>query len=181
MKRRSVPQICEPEHTSTAIEKEAAEKSGLAQRLADASRSLHALSAEIGALGALPSADLLPEKPPKSSRIISTLELAARAQRVYQSRRKRAQIFDDEKLFGEPAWDILLDLFIAACHEKRVAVTSACIGAYVPNTTALRWLNVLELKGLIFRESDEQDGRRTYVALSELGFKRMSEYFSQPN
>ena len=36
------------------------------------------------------------------------------ARQTYEDRRRRSKIFLADALFGEPAWDILLDLFIAA-------------------------------------------------------------------
>lgn len=100
------------------------------------------------------------------------------ARTTYRDRRKRSDIFNDPALFGEPAWDILLDLFIAAKERKRLPVTSACIGAAVPATTALRWLTVLEDKGLIVRENDIADARRVFVRLSSDGYEKMVAYFS---
>ena len=108
-------------------------------------------------------------------------DLGETARRIYQARRRRGRVFGDETLFGEPAWDILLDLFSAAIHNKRVAVTSACIGAAVPSTTALRWIKVLEDKGLIVREDDTADARRTFVRLSPEGYSLMLRYFAEMN
>ncbi|WP_144039825.1 winged helix DNA-binding protein [Novosphingobium sp. TH158] len=106
------------------------------------------------------------------------LESVARAQ--YRVRRLRGQFFeDDAALFGEPAWDLLLDLFIADCEGKSVPVTSACIGACVPTTTALRWLAVLESKGLLEREADARDARRVFVNLTDFGRTRMREYIAR--
>ena len=100
------------------------------------------------------------------------------ARSAYRERRRRGEIFADPALFGEPAWDMLLDLFIAAKERKRLPVTSACIGAAVPATTALRWLTVLEEKGLIMRENDANDARRVFVRLSTEGYEKMVAYFS---
>lgn len=100
------------------------------------------------------------------------------ARTTYRDRRRRGDIFADPALFGEPAWDILLDLFIAAKDRKRLPVTSACIGAAVPATTALRWLTVLEEKGLIIRENDTNDARRVFVRLSAEGYEKMVAYFA---
>lgn len=100
------------------------------------------------------------------------------ARSAYRERRRRSEIFNDPTLFGEPAWDILLDLFIAAKERKRLPVTSACIGAAVPATTALRWLTVLEDKGLILRENDAADARRVFVRLSSDGYEKMVTYFA---
>jgi DNA-binding MarR family transcriptional regulator len=61
---------------------------------------------------------------------------------------------------------MLLDLFVSEQHGRKVSVTSACIAADVPGTTALRWLDVLESKGLIVRTSAERDERVRYVSLT---------------
>jgi hypothetical protein len=100
------------------------------------------------------------------------------ARQTYDDRRRRTKIFQSEELFGEPAWDILLDLFIAAKERRRVSVTSACIGSAVPSTTALRWISILERQGLLTREADPGDARRVYVHLSPQGYEAMLEYFS---
>ncbi|HWU04181.1 MAG TPA: MarR family winged helix-turn-helix transcriptional regulator [Novosphingobium sp.] len=100
------------------------------------------------------------------------------AMSIYRNRRRRGQIFGDDDLFGEPAWDMLLDLYVAEKNQKRIAVTSACIGAAVPPTTALRWIRILEDKQLILREVDKDDARRTFVRLSPLGCERMEAYFA---
>ena len=101
-----------------------------------------------------------------------------RAKQVYRNRRRREQVFGDASLFGEPAWDIMLDLYVAAAQDKRIAVTSACIGSAVPATTALRWIKILEDRGLIEREVDEVDARRTFVRLSPRGCALMEEYLA---
>lgn len=100
------------------------------------------------------------------------------ARQTYEDRRRRSKIFRSEALFGEPAWDILLDLFIATKERRRVSVTSACIGSAVPSTTALRWIAILEKQGLLVREADPSDARRVYVKLSARGYAAMLEYFS---
>ncbi len=50
------------------------------------------------------------------------------ARESYATRRRRSRIFQNNELFGEPAWDILLDLYIAHVEKKSVSVSSACIG-----------------------------------------------------
>lgn len=101
----------------------------------------------------------------------------ALARKTYAVRRKRSAIFGNADLFGEPAWDIMLDLFIAHGDGKQVSVSSACIGSAAPATTGLRWLAVLADEGLILRESDPQDQRRVLVQLSDAGLAAMSTFF----
>lgn len=100
------------------------------------------------------------------------------ARQTYDDRRRRTKIFKSEDLFGEPAWDIMLDLFIATKERRRVSVTSACIGSAVPSTTALRWISILEKQGFLVREADPGDARRVYVKLSARGYAAMLEYFA---
>lgn len=91
-------------------------------------------------------------------------------------RRNRDQFFDGE-LFADPAWDILLELYAARLGQQRVSVGSLCLGAAVPGTTALRWISMLEGKGLIERRADPMDGRRFYLSLSGTGLDAMAGYF----
>ena len=101
----------------------------------------------------------------------------ALARKAYALRRKRAAIFGNPDLFGEPAWDILLDLFIAQGEGKAVSVSSACIGSAAPATTGLRWLGVLADEGLVVREADPADHRRVIVRLTEAGRAAMERFF----
>ncbi|AWW74686.1 MarR family transcriptional regulator [Erythrobacter sp. KY5] len=100
------------------------------------------------------------------------------AREAYTMRRRRGTIFDNQELFGEPAWDILLDLYIAHVENKTVSVSSACIGSAAPPTTGLRWLGVLTEEGLIVREHDPEDQRRVLVRLTERGLAAMDEHFA---
>lgn len=101
---------------------------------------------------------------------------AGLAREIYAIRRQRASIFGDADLFGEPAWDILLDLYVAFAEDKKVSVSSACIGSASPPTTGLRWLGVLSEKGLIVREHDPADQRRVLVRLSDKGLAAMDAF-----
>jgi len=96
-------------------------------------------------------------------------DVAGLARMIYALRRARNAAFGSEDMFGEPGWDMLLDLFVSEHEGKRLPVTSACIGAAVPTTTGLRWLNILEKQGLVVRENDPHDARRTYIRISPKG------------
>lgn len=69
-------------------------------------------------------------------------------------------------LFGEPAWDILLDLYASEIEGKKVSISSACIASAVPATTALRWLNTLVELELVARSPDGADARRSNLELT---------------
>lgn len=69
-------------------------------------------------------------------------------------------------LFVEPAWDMLLDLFITRSEAKYTSVSALCLASCVPNSTALRWIGTLEKRGLIVRRADQCDKRRFFVHLT---------------
>lgn len=87
-------------------------------------------------------------------------------------RRNRDAIFGSS-LFADPAWDMLLDLYVNYVRNKSVSVTSLCLASEVPTTTALRWITVLEGSGLIRRLADPNDRRRSYILLTETGIEKM--------
>ena len=113
------------------------------------------------------------------SGVSDPIALAARAKRLYQERRLREKFFRNADVFGEPAWDILLDLMIAKCLNKQISVTSACIASSAPLTTALRWIGAMVDGGLIIRASDENDKRRAFVRLTDNGFAMMKDYLEK--
>lgn len=75
--------------------------------------------------------------------------------------------FLDESFFGEPGWDILLDLYLAHLNQTKLTIGSIGIDAKTPQTTVLRWLDRLEKNNQIERMSDPYDKRRTYIVLKE--------------
>ncbi|MGF1550191.1 MAG: winged helix DNA-binding protein [Sphingomonadaceae bacterium] len=100
---------------------------------------------------------------------------ASRIRAMIRARRLREQYFTSG-LFADPAWDMLLDLFAARLEKKRVAVSSLCIAAAVPPTTALRWIKTLTDHGLFRRVADPQDGRRVFIELSDDAAARLERY-----
>jgi len=92
------------------------------------------------------------------------------------ARRMRDDSFPGD-LFGEPAWDCLLDLYLAALEKRRLSVTDVCVAATVPPTTALRWVDILCRRDLAVRGSDALDGGRSIVELTRKGEALMSCYF----
>jgi DNA-binding MarR family transcriptional regulator len=97
---------------------------------------------------------------------------------VIRARRLRSRYFP-EHLFADPAWDMLLDLMQAELAQLRVPVSSLCIAAAVPATTALRWLKSMTEEGIFVRRADPHDGRRVFVELSPQASSAMRRYFAE--
>ncbi len=97
--------------------------------------------------------------------------------RLIRSRRLRERFFEDAR-FGEPAWDIMLDLSLAWFEGKAESVSSACIASGVPTSTAMRWINEMIDAGLIDRWIDPTDGRRNLVQIAPATRQAMLRYLT---
>jgi hypothetical protein len=104
--------------------------------------------------------------------------LARLVQEILRSRRLRERMFGSD-LFGEPAWDILLELFGAQYSKEKMSVSGACYASAVPVTTALRWISKLENDGWVQRAIDPRDGRRHWLHLTEWGNARIRGFLSE--
>lgn len=113
--------------------------------------------------------------PSPSQTFADPIYLGRLAETLIRARRLRDSHFDGD-LFADPAWDILLDLFVQRSAGKRVSVTSACIASSVPPTTALRWIALLEERGLLSRQEDLDDRRRVFLGLTNRGELAIAKY-----
>lgn len=94
---------------------------------------------------------------------------------MIRSRRLRDRFLPAD-LFGEAAWDMLLDLMAARIEGSQVAVSSLCIAAAVPPTTALRAIRGMTERGLFVRIADDHDKRRIFIELSDGTAEAMRSY-----
>ena len=104
--------------------------------------------------------------------------LEMRIRRLQRLRASRDRIFG-KGLFGEPAWDILLDLYAAQLRSRQESVASVCVAAGVPSSTAVRWIKILLNEGLVLRLSDTRDEYRCLLALTPKGVEAMERFCNQ--
>jgi hypothetical protein len=97
---------------------------------------------------------------------------------ILRARRLRGEHFPAD-LFADPAGEILLDLWGARLERKRVTVSSLCVAAAVPPTTALRWIGLLAERGLVVRVADLMDRRRVYIELSNTTAQALGGWLRQ--
>ena len=147
-----------------------------AERLRQLSEEVGRIASTLARLSSGPGA-ASPAVQPSTSGDIP--ELAAGTVRgVIRARRLRARYFSEE-LFADPAWDMMLDLLQAEIAQLRVPVSSLCIAAAVPATTALRWLKTLVAQGVFLRRADPHDGRRVFVELAPDTSNALRRYFGE--
>ena len=164
-------------------------EAGRPARVSDVGRDnavrLRQLSDEMGRIAAtLARLSSSPEEPGSSALRLVTPVVDAPplsvdiVRSVIRARRLRARFFSEE-LFADPAWDMLLDLLQAELAQHRVPVSSLCIAAAVPATTALRWIKSMTDSGLFLRRADPHDGRRVFVELSPGASSALRGYFGE--
>lgn len=143
-----------------------AEQNDDARKLAQALEKLkgRASPSQMQAPAALPI-----DRPPLSASTIRSMIIARRA-------RDRHLPGD---LFADPAWDMLLELLEAELVHRRVSISDLCSAAAVPASTALRWINRLEERGLVLRHSDPHDLRRVFIELAPETSRALYLYFAE--
>ena len=73
---------------------------------------------------------------------------------------------------------MLLDLMAARLERRQVAVSSLCIAAAVPPTTALRWIKLLTDQGILSASPIPTDGRRVFIELADPAAEGMMNYLA---
>lgn len=99
------------------------------------------------------------------------------AQRLMGERRLRRR-FLSEDLFHEPAWDMLLALYVAHREARVMNVKTLVAAAGAPVTTSQRWIDHLGKLGLVTRVVDPVDRRRLEVSLSDEGLQAVEGYLA---
>jgi DNA-binding MarR family transcriptional regulator len=144
-------------------------------RLRQLSDEVSRIAATLARLSVGPDAPVERTQPPRGEAPTVSPDIV---RQVIRARRLRARYFDEE-LFADPAWDMLLDLLQAEIAQHRVPVSSLCIAAAVPATTALRWIKTMTDSGLFNRRADPHDGRRIFVELSHDASQALRRYFAE--
>lgn len=87
--------------------------------------------------------------------------------------------FFDCSMFGDPAWDMLITLFVASSERRELSVTSLIFSVATAQTTGLRWIQVLERARLVARRHCPTDGRRVIVELTGSADEKLRAYFNR--
>jgi FixJ family two-component response regulator/DNA-binding MarR family transcriptional regulator len=107
----------------------------------------------------------------------SNADLQALVQALLKARQRRSKFFDPAILTGS-GWSILMDLTAARLQGAAVPISSACASTELPLSTALRHVNQMVAAGLIKREPDPNDKRRSLLELEPETFDLMTRYLA---
>lgn len=95
---------------------------------------------------------------------------------IIRGRRKRSAFFSVE-LFVDPAWDILLDLFLAELQQRTITVRELALSSPVPARVVNRWIEKLERDCWLRRGPGSSNSDRRTVGLSAKGTSAMQGWF----
>lgn len=107
---------------------------------------------------------------PAEEEAVTRAKLCALATEMRKMREARSQFFGRDA-FDDPAWDILLALYIARCEDRLVTVSQLCFCASVRPTDALRTISTLCDETLIERELANDNDEKVYMCLSPKGLR----------
>lgn len=100
------------------------------------------------------------------------------ARRLLSERQARQDFFPAE-LFHEPAWDMLLALYVAGEERQVMNVKTLVATTSAPVTTSQRWIDHLHKLRLIDRIIDPIDRRRVEISLSDSGERAVIAYLDR--
>ncbi len=86
------------------------------------------------------------------------------ARAVLASRSHRKEVFHGLR-FGEPCWDMILELYVAVEGGRTLNVTKFCAAGGRSATTGLRHLEEMEEHGYVLRTADGSDARSNLVVM----------------
>ncbi|MBU3077280.1 hypothetical protein [Sphingomonas quercus] len=103
---------------------------------------------------------------------------AETARHLLEERRRRAALFGED-LFANPAWEIMLELFLASETHVRAPLARVGSAAGVPAAAARRWVDLLEERGLLRKIPDREAPDCMTVALTTEVQERMRAYLRE--
>lgn len=97
---------------------------------------------------------------------------------IIAMRRNRDRIFGPD-LFGEPAWDILLNLMVARFDERGMAVRDLAEAIGHPESTTIRFIDAMAADRLLERDNQPTDPRNAVVRLTDRAASAMLAFFRE--
>jgi hypothetical protein len=94
---------------------------------------------------------------------------------VVHARRTRTDFFAPE-IFSDPAWDILLVLFLAKVRGEGMTTDQLAEAAGSSLSSSVRWIEILERTGLVHARCDRSGGGVKTVELAPRGWSAMVQW-----
>ena len=112
------------------------------------------------------------EHKPKSLAASEAVKLVSH---IVHARRTRSDFFAPE-IFSDPAWDMLLVLFLAKVRGEGMAPYHLAEAVGSTLSAGVRWINILERAGLLQSRRDPLGGEAKTVELAPRGWSAMVQW-----
>jgi DNA-binding MarR family transcriptional regulator len=103
--------------------------------------------------------------------------LLERAKAIVRVRRARDRLLG-RAVVGEPAYELLLALYVSANRRRGVPLTTLAKSAKVPYSSALRWIAYLEDKRFVSRSQSSSDRRVILIRLTGSGLAVLHDFLT---
>lgn len=125
-----------------------------------------------------PSRTLQPsERLPLEEIIARRLQLGQTAKAMMGARKHR-QNFAFSFMLSDPAWDILLELFLSWSQGKAMCFKDVTLSTGLSAGTAHRYLHIMAGADLLVRTRHPTDARVTYFEITQKGLVEVGTYLS---
>ena len=95
-----------------------------------------------------------------------------------QARREREWQFP-KGLFSDPAWDILLELYVAESEGRPVLESAVGPAVSIPEKSGLRWLGILEARQLVTRTLEDEGSQEARISLTPNAIAGMNHWLER--
>lgn len=146
------------------VHQEEGDLAGIAARLAEMSDEMRRIAANV----------------PAAASRIHTGDFAEIARLLLAQRHSRKR-FLPNSLFHEPAWEILLSLYVVHLRGGSLGVKQLVALVDAPVTTSQRWIDQLVHMKLLQRVNDPLDRRRQEISLTDHGAQALENYLRSLN
>ena len=111
-------------------------------------------------------------------RLVATTDAGSLIEQVLCARQLRSSILGTG-LFSDPAWDIVLTLYLGQLRGETVSIAHLAEAASISANAAYRWLEALEREGLIELGDGLADAKDFHVELTHKGSSAMRRWLAQ--
>jgi DNA-binding response OmpR family regulator len=79
----------------------------------------------------------------------------------------------------EASWLIVIEVYLAAITGRRLSVSKLCSLDEASHTTAWRRIRSMEQSGLLVRDQDPADARRSFVSLTDAAVRAVADFMAR--
>lgn len=112
-----------------------------------------------------------------ANRLTDECQMLRAAKQTLERRRLREAEFRPT-FFGEPAWEMLLELYIRDSSGASTTTAHLQAGSGSPPSTVLRWLQQLERENLVIRYAHPVDHGTDFVELTDEARDSLERYLA---